>query len=205
MQGGVRVESLAREQRESAVGVLARAFRDNPLDLAVIGGDPGLRVRSISHGMRASLRTAYGTCTILAAATDANRNPVGILLAVPPGRFPLAPIPLFTHLRAILGQGLRVATRWGVVYRTLEEVHPREPHWYLSLLGVDPPQQRLGVGRALLSTWIERVDRDRMPSYLETDREGNLAFYERAGFRVVRELRVFGAAVWCMGRPLNFT
>jgi ribosomal protein S18 acetylase RimI-like enzyme len=205
MQGGVRVESLARDQRESAVRLLARAFRDNPLDLAVIGRDPEQRLRSIRHGMRASLRTAFGSCVILAAAVPGQRDPVGILLAVPPGRFPLAPVPLFAHLRAIFGQGLRIASRWGLVYRALEEVHPLEPHWYLSLLGVDPPHQGSGIGRALLSTWIERVGRDGLPSYLETDRESNLGFYERAGFRIVRELRVLGTPVWCMSRAPDFT
>ena len=182
------------------MGVLTRAFRDNPLDVAVIGDDPARRERSITHGMRATLRSARG-CWTLSVSSPPVGHPSGILLASPPGLFPLDPPSLLVHLRSVLGQGLRVSTRWGVVYRALEDVHPLEPHWYLSLLGVDPSHQGQGLGRALLTHFLGRVDRDRMPSYLETDRPENVAFYARAGFAVRCELRVLGAPVWCMLRP----
>lgn len=195
--------AAAPDQQEAAVGVLARAFRDNPLDRAVIGPGPERRLRSIAHGMRSALRTARaGSCTVLVARSRAERgaSPLGILLAVPPDGFPLPPPPLLAHLRSLVGQGLRVASRWGEVYRTLEAVHPVHPHWYLSLVGVDPPHQGQGIGRALLSSWLDSVDRTGMPSYLETDREQNLAFYGQAGFTVQLELEVLGARVWCLSR-----
>ncbi len=198
MTGELHVESLVSAERETAVGILARAFRDNPLDRAVIGDDPGRRLDSIRYGMRASLRSAMDRCTVLLARHQG--SPAGVLLAVPPGGFPLPPPSLLAHLRSVLGQGIRVTTRWGDVYRALEEVHPVEPHWYLSLLGVDPPRQGHGVGIGTLKCWLECVDRDGLPSYLETDRQENVAFYERVGFAVHLELKVLETPVWCMRR-----
>lgn len=96
---------------------------------------------------------------------------------------------------------MRVARRWGEVYRALEAVHPREPHWYLCVLGVDPAYQGQGIGSGLLATWLAAVDRDAGFAYLETDRPENRPFYERTGFAVVNEMSVLGATVWCMARP----
>jgi GNAT superfamily N-acetyltransferase len=122
-------------------------------------------------------------------------------MALRPGAFPPLPLPLLAQLRIRLGQGRRVADRWARVYRSLAAVHPEPPHWYLSVFGVDPPHQGAGLGGALLAHWLESVDREHAASYLETDREQNLAFYRRAGFALRAEIRVLGIDVWCMWRP----
>jgi ribosomal protein S18 acetylase RimI-like enzyme len=198
MLSGLQIQPLLPAERETAVAVLARAFRDNPLDRAVIGGDARHRLRSIRHGMRASLWSAAGRSTLLLAQDGS--GPAGVLLALPPGNFPLPPPRLLVQLRSVLGQGLRTSTRWGEVYRAMQAVHPVEPHWYLSLLGVDPTRRSLGVGMALLRHWLEAVDREGRQSYLETDREENIGFYERVGFAVQRELKVLETPLWCMCR-----
>jgi GNAT superfamily N-acetyltransferase len=36
------------------------------------------------------------------------------------------------------------------VFEQMERYHPREPHWYLPLIGVDPSQQGKGYGSALM-------------------------------------------------------
>lgn len=195
----LHVEPLLPARRETAVGILARAFRDNPLDRAVIGDDPDRRLRSITHGMRASLRSALGSCTILLGLREG--SPAGVLLAVPPGGFPLPPPNLLAHMCSVLAQGIRVSARWGQVYRTLEVAHPAEPHWYLSLLGVDPPHRGHGVGMALLRSWLELVDQDDLPGYLETDSLTNVGFYQSVGFTVQLELKALETSIWCMRRP----
>ena len=130
--------------------------------------------------------------------------PRAALLATGPGEYPL-PMPSWgQQFRCLMGQGARVASRWGEVHRALEAVHPREPHWYLNVLGVDPPVQGQGIGSGLLSHWLVEVDRATGFAYLETDRPENRPFYERAGFSVVDEITVLGVTVWCMARvPRN--
>ena len=198
MSADLHIEPLIPAVREMAVGILARAFRDNPLNCAVIGGGPEHRLRSVVHGMRGAIRSAMGRSTILLGLR--RESPAGVLVAVPPGRFPGPQSGLFEQLRSLLGQGVRVSTRWGEVSRAFMEVHPVEPHWYLSLLGVDPPHQGHGVGLGLLEYWLAAVEGDQLPSYLETDREENVAFYQRVGFEVQLELTVLETHVWCMHR-----
>jgi ribosomal protein S18 acetylase RimI-like enzyme len=190
---------------------LAAAFRDNPLNRAVIRSDDAKRrLRSNSHGMRALLPVAM-RCGDVRVAFDAHSQGreerqgrqavLGALISSPPGRFPLPPPAIAHRLRCLIGQGWRVARRWGDVFEALQERHILEPHWYLGTLGVDPLAQRRGVGSALLGAWLTGVDRGPLPAYLETDRESNLAFYERFGFRVREQTRILGIPLWCMQRP----
>ncbi len=200
------IGELAETETADAADLLARAFCDNPLTVAVLGSDASRRLRANRLTMRAALRTAREGSLRLTARNDGNPagdpgGPSGVLVATPPGRLPAAAPSLLTQLWSVLGQGLRAARRWGEVYAALEDVHPVSPHWYLSLLGVDPARRRCGLGSALLACWLASVDRDAQPSYLETDREANLALYSRAGFEVTLELSVVGVPVWCMWRP----
>jgi ribosomal protein S18 acetylase RimI-like enzyme len=195
----------ARRERTRGVEVLARAFRDNPLNLVAVRGGPARRLRSNASGMRVMLGsiTAGSGSLVLAARCPGAEAPGGLLIAASPFGFPLPPPPLASQLRCLWGQGWRTMRRWGQVYRALERIHPLEPHWYLSVLGVDPPSQRGGLGSALLEAFLGRVDRDAAPAYLETDRTENLPFYQRVGFEVVKEPRVMDVPVFCMWRAAN--
>jgi ribosomal protein S18 acetylase RimI-like enzyme len=123
----------------------------------------------------------------------------GALVAVPPLCWPLPPPAAAARLRCLLGQGWRVARRWGEAYEALEAVHPLEPHWYLASLGVAPARQGRRLGSELLACWLAGADAH--DAYLETDQPRNVEFYRRRGFEVVRELAVQGIPVWCMRRP----
>ena len=196
-----RVLELGRSDREATVEVLARAFRDSPLNRAVIGEGADRRLRCNRHGMRALLQSAEGSARILGAFhRPGQAGPVAALLAADPGSYPFPMPSWWQQFVCLLGQGARVATRWGEVHRALEAIHPRESHWYLNILGVDPTAQGQGVGSALLGHWLKEVDHSGGWAYLETDRPENLPFYERAGFSVVEEVAVLGVRVWCMAR-----
>jgi len=193
------VGPLSDAAREAAGRVLARAFRDNPLNVAVIGSDPERRLRANLCGVRALLPVAQAHGLVLAAS--GRDGPLGVLVATGAFGWPLPAPPLGAALRRVFGQGLGVARRWGVVFASLARVHPLEPHGYLATLGVDPDAQSRGVGAALLAQWLAGVDVERLPAWLETDREQNLGFYGRHGFEVALETSVLGTPVWCMSRP----
>jgi GNAT superfamily N-acetyltransferase len=191
--------ALQAAEREPAVKVLARAFRDNPLNVAVIGEDPERRLRANEHGLRSLLPVAYahGGVRVLRAGGEL----AAVLIAVAPGDHPLPPAALPARLRCLFGQGLRVARRWAEVFEKLAPLHPAAPHWYLGTLGVEPGLQGRGIGRALLADWLAEVDRQPSCAYLETDRPENVVFYERAGFVSLGETRIFSVPVWRMQRP----
>jgi ribosomal protein S18 acetylase RimI-like enzyme len=194
------IAALCDADRQQAIDVLARAFCDNPLNVAVIGGgDAGRRLRSNLYGMRSLLPVA-ADCGDVLAASVAGRV-AGVLISALPGAYPLPPPPAIQRLRCLLGQGWRVAARWGRVYDALRAHHPLEPSWYLGTLGVDPAFHGQGVGSALLERWLERVDREGSAAYLETDVFANVGFYARAGFELEGEVEVLGTPIWRMWRP----
>ena len=81
----------------------------------------------------------------------------------------------------------------GDLYRVLEQMgssHPNEPHWYLSLIGVDPAHQGKGHGAALLNHALRQCDRDGALAYLESSNPRNIPLYERHGFKAIGEIRV---------------
>lgn len=190
--------------------VLAQAFRDNPLNVAVIGSDPARRLRCNRAGMRQLLPVARRHGLVLGArgggdpgmelSTTRGTGLAGALVAAPPYTHPLPAPPLSAQLHALWVQGFGVRSRWTRVFAHLERIHPIEPHWYLATLGVVPDARSRGVGSSLLRCLLGRADRDALPCYLETDRAENLAFYEAAGFAVERESRILGVRVWHMWR-----
>jgi GNAT superfamily N-acetyltransferase len=69
----------------------------------------------------------------------------------------------------------------------MDEAHPRFPHWYLPWLGVDPALQGQGLGGELIKHCLRIVDRDHLPTYLETPNPRTIPFYERYGFELTGE------------------
>ena len=67
----------------------------------------------------------------------------------------------------------------------MDEFHPAEPHWYLSMIGVDPSRQGQGLGSALLKAGLARCDADGLPAYLESSSPKNVPLYERHGFEII--------------------
>lgn len=89
------------------------------------------------------------------------------------------------------------------IFAVAHRAHPKtEPHWFLSVLGVDPQAQRTGVGSALLRPVLDRCDEQGLPAYLETARPENVAFYSRHGFTVIDECDVpdSGPHLWFLWR-----
>lgn len=87
--------------------------------------------------------------------------------------------------------------------QAVQRAHPREPHYYLQVLGVDPVKQGRGQGRALLEPMLAKADRQQVPVYLETAEPDNLGYYQRFGFEVRQELDLPSGAphLWTMLRP----
>lgn len=86
---------------------------------------------------------------------------------------------------------------------TIQQEHPKDPpHWYLAVLGTATERQGKGLGAAAMAPVLERCDREGVPAYLESSKESNIPFYERFGFKVLRELPLGKGApsVWPMWR-----
>lgn len=76
------------------------------------------------------------------------------------------------------------------VQRAMASYHPKEPHWYLWMIGVDPRCQGKGYGSALLKHMLERIDAAGAAAYLESSTPKNIPLYERHGFEVTGLIKV---------------
>ncbi len=106
------------------------------------------------------------------------------------------------HMGAALGEiSGRYAHTLFEIFERMEEKHPRQPHYYLFLLGTRPDWQSRGIGSALMRPVLELCDRDAMPAYLEATSEGNKSLYLRHGFEVAGEIKIPGGpSMWPMWR-----
>jgi GNAT superfamily N-acetyltransferase len=76
------------------------------------------------------------------------------------------------------------------VFERMATFHPREPHWYLPLIGVDPSRQGQRLGDQLMAHALARCDADGLPAYLESSNPRNIPFYERQGFEALGKIQV---------------
>jgi GNAT superfamily N-acetyltransferase len=195
---------LAAPQIDQAAAVLARAFFDDPHQMHLIP-DAGRRAR-LSPGLYRGL-----VCYALLCGDEVYTTPgtvKGIAAWMPPGESLIAVGRWFRTglLRAALRLSLREIRRAIITLTAELRVHERckqGPHWYLALLGVEPPHQGQGIGGALIQPTLARADAEGLPCYLETGTEKNVRFYQRHGFGVIAEETAPGGGprFWAMSRP----
>ncbi len=81
------------------------------------------------------------------------------------------------------------------VFEQMAKYHPKEVHWYLPLIGVDPAHQGKGHGDALMRYALEQIDREKVPAYLESSNPRNISFYRRHGFEELGTIQVGSSPV----------
>ena len=177
---------------------LASAFQDDPV-IAWIFPDEHRRRAVLPAFMEFRLRKlAFPHDQVWMTADGA----AAAVWRPPPGRWQLSRrqrLRLLPSLVRFLGR--RTASVLGGLDR-MEERHPDDrSHWYLFILGTEQAAQGRGLGSALLSHMLARVDAEQMPAYLESSSERNLALYGRHGFEVTSEVAIPGGPrIWPMWR-----
>jgi ribosomal protein S18 acetylase RimI-like enzyme len=199
------IVTLRRDQLGASSRVLARAFDDDPVFRYLYPTARRRRWSSRSF-LGAVVRDALPFGEVW-AATD-NGEVVATASWLPEGTYPPSRWRAARQLVAAWDALLTPHTlRDGLRYLTeTEKLHPREPHWYLAVIGVEPERQGQGLGGKLLAAVLDRLDATGVPAYLETSTTANVAWYRRHGFDVRQEVRPApaGPPVWTMWRePKN--
>jgi GNAT superfamily N-acetyltransferase len=176
---------------------LQDAFFDDPV-MSWILPDEQSRRRRIAGLFGVQLRGHYLPLQTVWTTPDH----AGAALWAPPGHAILPTSAILRHLPAMLGALGRHAVRAVRTLNHVERQHPKEPHWYLGVLGTRKADQGKGIGSALLAPVLERCDAEGLPAYLESSKHANLAFYGRHGFEVMSEIQLpfGGPPVWPMWR-----
>ncbi len=196
--GRTRVTRPDAAARRALVGVLARAFRDNPMNVRIHGPNRRRRVRANAAGLRSLVLDQADRLSLRVSTLDS--VVVGGFVLVPPQELRLPEPSLRRQFECLWLQGRQAMAAWAEVNAGLPDHRPRTPHWYLAALGVDPAWQGRGVGAALLRTIDELVTAHPAPLCLECDRPESVRFYRAHGFEMRDEGRVHGVPVWCLAR-----
>jgi ribosomal protein S18 acetylase RimI-like enzyme len=192
------------EQHDQAADSLGRAFINDPTMKSILPdiANPVTRAEHLADLFRVILaverrtgQPVFGVVdngrVVAAAITEGVGHPGTLgLIATGIGQMP-------RMVRAIGWGGIGRAMS---VFSVLSENHPKEPHLYLQVLGVDPPFQGKHYGGALLDRLkLEASVRPEIAGvYLETATEANVAFYSSKGYEVLGELYPLGVRTWRM-------
>jgi GNAT superfamily N-acetyltransferase len=192
------VRPATNADRLALSAVLARAFIDDPV-WTWIFPDSSSSLRRLELTFRGYLSDTMRQGTVFTTP-----GLEGAALWKPPGHWQLSNLSLLRSAPDLLRAfGTRLFASLQVE-RAVEAKHPREPHWYLSVLGTDPEQQGKGVGGVLIRQVTDRCDGIGLPCYLESSKERNVPYYERFGFKVTGETRLgkdqSGPPIWFMWR-----
>jgi ribosomal protein S18 acetylase RimI-like enzyme len=195
---------LSTSEAKQAAQVSARAFFDD-VYFSYLLPDERTRSRALELLFSGQIRHG-GEHARAVTVRDEGEQIVGIAVWFGPGHWPpsigtqLSQLPvtlraLYRHPRAL---------RLGATYiNAVLKVHPKEHHWYLALIATDPTVQRQGVGTLLMNEGIEKMKMDGVGGYLETQKEENLAYYNRFGYDLRETVRPVpgGPPYFTMSKP----
>jgi GNAT superfamily N-acetyltransferase len=180
----------------AVAGAVARAFHDDPVMTWLFGDDDARRLRRLHRFFPHEARRHRRQGEVLTTAGHE-----GGAFWDPPGKWKT---PWWEVLRSLpvmvpaVGPRLRRGLRG---LELIERAHPREPHWYLAVVGTDPAHRGKGVGAALIDPVVARCDATGTPAYLESSKADNVPYYERFGFTVTGQIDLpKGPPLWPMWR-----
>jgi GNAT superfamily N-acetyltransferase len=160
--------------------VMARAFYEDP-PFAWLLPDPKTRLARLRRVFATMIRSEALRHQTVEAAWVGDEIAGGTIW-LPPGHW-LAPIGV--QLLSLPGYVRAFGRRFGTaaaLTQVLARIHPREPHWYLHTIAVDPDHQGHGIAGPLMRSRLRRCDEAGQPVYLESSKPGNVPIYQHFGF-----------------------
>jgi GNAT superfamily N-acetyltransferase len=187
------------EEIPEVADLLARSFASDPMLVwpLAAGDDAGDRIRRMFAWLDAPLADRGWIWRTADLA--------GAMSLIPPGsdvtlwELDRAAQPLIASLTPDGGE------RYAAFWEWIASEYPREPHWVIDQLAVDPPRQGEGIGAGLVRFALERARADGLPVFLETARARNVGYYARFGFEVVSDGDAPGGGphIWFMRRAAD--
>jgi ribosomal protein S18 acetylase RimI-like enzyme len=175
-----RVVNAGPADMEPLISVMVLAFAADPVARWMYR-DPQRYLAYFDQFVRAFAGKAFSTGT--AWCIEGN---LGGALWLPSGVRPDE-----DRIAAILNESVPrdVMADVNAMFAEMAAYHPRNPHWYLPTIGIEPHFHRMGFGSALLAEALGRCDREHMPAYLESSNPANTTFYRRLGFEPLGVIR----------------
>jgi ribosomal protein S18 acetylase RimI-like enzyme len=187
--GSIRVRPLCAGELDVACQVIGLAFADNPSTLATVRGDRAKARQTMQRAMHVVKLSASHSHVLVAGQQG---RLVGVLNAA---QWPDCQMGAWERLKtapAMLRAMGPALPRAAKMMSARARHDPGVPHWHIGPVGVHPEQQGRGVGKALLGSFLELVDQQGSPAFLETDVDRNVRLYEQFGFTVTARQDILG-------------
>ena len=207
-----KIIRLTKDQVKPAAKTATRAFLDYPLWDSLFS-DASVKYKFHLNTFEFTIKHS-----ILSGEAYATPNLEGVALWAKPGKIYMN---LVDMIRAgglkvsykigstvLFDIGLKKIISYMKSMEYIEKAHKRLvpfQHWYLAVLAVDPDHQGRGHAGDLLRPMLARIDREGLPLFLETQKERNVALYERFGFEVLEKAPIPGLDIttWAMLRKIK--
>jgi len=186
---------LTLKERDAGTAVLGRAFTEYELLRYYFHDKTERRAVADTFGF-----IALSVCLKYGEVYASSEKLEGVAAWLPPGKAPFGGWQIIRSvpLSILFRFGRQGASRMWAYGRYVDNLHRKlvsYPHWYLQIIGVDPAYHGQGFSSRLVRPVLERIDRERMPCFLETNTGKNVAIYRRFGFEVVSEDKIPGTEV----------
>ena len=183
---------LARKDRDAGAEVLGRAFTEYELLQYYFHDETKRHAVTVTFGL-----VALSVCLKYGEVYASSVKMEGVSAWLPPGKAPFGSWQIIRSvpLSVLFRFGRQGASRIQAYGRYINNLHRKlvpYSHWYLQIIGVDPKYQGQGFASQLIKPMLERIDREHLPCFLETNIEKNVAIYRRFGFGVVSEDEIPG-------------
>jgi GNAT superfamily N-acetyltransferase len=175
------VSDVAAHEQAKAIATIALAFASDPM-MRWTFSDPAFYFQIAQKFIR-----AFGGKAFTHNCADQTGDCAAVALWMPPNVEP--DHKTMGKIFEALERSPELEKAGEGVFEQMNKYHPKEPHWYLPLIGTDPVHQHKGYGSALMAYAVRRCDRDRMPAYLESSNPVNVPLYERFGFEVIGKIQ----------------
>src|SRR5689334_14810368 len=144
----IRVRELNEADLRSAVGIVARGMRDNPLHIAALGNDANQRINRLTGMFSVALPLVLSKGVLLGAFDG--ETLVGIAGMLAPGQCqPTMMEKLTLAPRIVPGVGFEAAVRVRSWLDQWARYDLPQPHWHLGPVSVDAHLQGTGIGTRL--------------------------------------------------------
>ena len=186
---------LTRKDRDAGAAVLGRAFTEYEMLRYYFQDEAERHAVAVTFGF-----IALSVCLKYGEAYASSAKMEGVAAWLPPGKAPFGGWQIIRSvpLSVLFRFGRQGASRMQAYGRYIDNMHRKlvpYPHWYLQIIGVDPAYQGQGFSSQLVRPILERIDREHLPCFLETNTEKNVAIYRRFKFEVVSEDKIPGTEV----------
>lgn len=188
--GGITISFMEKGDIEESAGVLSITMLNNPIHYAVFqSSDEKARIEIEKD----FLKLLHDRPGIVFIAKEKEKI-IGVM------RMQSSAGKNTSQVKEIPKDENSIEWRKSIWLNEWASFEPQDQHWTLGPIGVLPIHQGSGVGSSFMKRFCIEVDACRARAYLETDKDINVRFYEKFGFKTISESVIFNVKCWYMQR-----